>query len=405
MIIQYQGQKVNHQLNFIDGSGETYYTDTKTPQNAVHRRIAELLMEVTVMWATLILLSAVVLAVGSVWLTTRVAKFGFIRSKVKSKTVGVLIGLAVIAVFFALFCLLLGMMNALVIFLNIIAIWLICEAVALIYRKILKKERTRYICGIVAVCVSAVYLTVGYFFAVHVFRTEYNIGSSKDVSLKIVGFSDSHIGAVFSGKKLGEYVERINGEAPDIVVIVGDFVDDGTTEKDMRDACEALGKLKAGKGVYFVFGNHDGGYMRRSYGSDELVRCLEENGVQVLRDTVVSPTDGVSVIGRKDKGDRSRKAISELIENGTGYSIVLDHQPNDYSAEAEAGADLVISGHTHGGQLLPIIFVGELIGANDATYGHEKRGSTDFIVSSGIADWELIFKTGCLSEYFVINVN
>ena len=86
------------------------------------------------------------------------------------------------------------------------------------------------------------------------------------------------------------------------------------------------------------------------------------------------------------------------------YMIVIDHQPNDYDAEAAAGADLVLSGHTHGGQLIPITKVGEWIGANDATYGYERRGDTDFIVTSGISAWSILFKTGCKSEYVIIDI-
>ena len=84
--------------------------------------------------------------------------------------------------------------------------------------------------------------------------------------------------------------------------------------------------------------------------------------------------------------------------------IVMDHQPHDYKNEADANVDLVLSGHTHGGQLIPINIIGELIKANDKTYGYEKRGETNFIVTSGISDWAVDFKTGCKSEYVVIDV-
>ena len=86
------------------------------------------------------------------------------------------------------------------------------------------------------------------------------------------------------------------------------------------------------------------------------------------------------------------------------FIIVLDHQPSDYDAQAAAGVDLVLSGHTHGGQLIPITYVGEWIGVNCRTYGREKRENTEFIVSSGISDWAILFKTGCKSEYVVIDV-
>lgn len=73
--------------------------------------------------------------------------------------------------------------------------------------------------------------------------------------------------------------------------------------------------------------------------------------------------------------------------------------------EVETAADLVVSGHTHGGQLFPINRAGEWIGVNDKTYGHERRGGVDFIVTSGISCWALRFKTGTKSEYVMITVN
>lgn len=68
--------------------------------------------------------------------------------------------------------------------------------------------------------------------------------------------------------------------------------------------------------------------------------------------------------------------------------------------------DLVLSGHTHGGQLFPLMTVEKLTGMtpDNRIYGYEKRDSTNFIVTSGIADWAIKFKTGCKSEYLMINI-
>ena len=81
--------------------------------------------------------------------------------------------------------------------------------------------------------------------------------------------------------------------------------------------------------------------------------------------------------------------MNELLQNlnKEKFSIILDHQPNDYNNQTDAEADLVLSGHTHGGQLFPLNKVGEWIGANDKTYGYEKRKQTNFIVTSGLSDW------------------
>ena len=98
--------------------------------------------------------------------------------------------------------------------------------------------------------------------------------------------------------------------------------------------------------------------------------------------------------------------MDELTQNldKSKYMLVLDHQPGDYDAQADSGVDLVLSGHTHGGQMIPITYVGELFNINDATYGYEKRKDTEFIVTSGISDWEILFKTGTKSEYVIIDV-
>ena len=86
------------------------------------------------------------------------------------------------------------------------------------------------------------------------------------------------------------------------------------------------------------------------------------------------------------------------------YIVVLDHQPSDYDAEAAAGADLVLSGHTHGGQFIPVLRAGVWLGLDDLHYGLEHRLNTTFIVSSGISNWAFHFKTGCVAEYVVIDI-
>lgn len=67
--------------------------------------------------------------------------------------------------------------------------------------------------------------------------------------------------------------------------------------------------------------------------------------------------------------------------------------------------DLVLCGHTHGGQLFPFHRMGQWTGIDDKSYGLERRDATSFIVTSGISDWAIQFKTGCKSEYVVVDIS
>ena len=86
------------------------------------------------------------------------------------------------------------------------------------------------------------------------------------------------------------------------------------------------------------------------------------------------------------------------------YIIDLNHQPNDYTNEEKSGVDLVLSGHSHGGQIIPLGIIGKLIKENEEYYGLHKRGNTTFIVNSGMSNWAMSFKTGTKSEYSVITI-
>ena len=156
--------------------------------------------------------------------------------------------------------------------------------------------------------------------------------------------------------------------------------------------------------ILYIHGNHDDSYSR---GKDtSLETLLTDNGIHILSDSARLIDNRFYVIGRRDRSQKGRRELKELISglDTSKYMIVLDHQPADYDAEAATAADLVLSGHTHGGQLIPATFVGEWLGMNDNTYGYERRSDTDFIVTSGIADWEIKFKTGTKSEYVIIEI-
>ena len=93
--------------------------------------------------------------------------------------------------------------------------------------------------------------------------TGYTVASdklSRGESLRIVLIADAHLGITLDGAAFAREMERVQQTAPDLVVVVGDFVDDDSRREDMQAACRALGGLKTSRGVYFVYGNHDNGY-------------------------------------------------------------------------------------------------------------------------------------------------
>lgn len=265
------------------------------------------------------------------------------------------------------------------------------------------------------ILVTLAYLGVGWVQAHHVRQTNYTLPTDKQVgTLRIVLFADSHIGTTFDGVGFAEYVKRMQEQNPDVVLITGDFVDDDSDREDMIAACAALGNLQTGYGVYYVYGNHDKGYYGekyRGFSALELAQELEKNGVVILEDETVLVDERFYIVGRKDYSEaqmgKERASAAELIKtlDHEKYIIVMDHQPREYKDEAACGADLVLSGHTHGGQLIPITYAGEWMGVNDKTYGLSEITGTSFIVTSGISDWAIQFKTGCKSEYVVIDIN
>ena len=254
------------------------------------------------------------------------------------------------------------------------------------------------------------YFSVGWYLDHHVWETDYQLVTEKDLGmekLRIAQVTDSHIGNTLDGEDFAREMEKVYAAEPDILFITGDFVDDGTTKEDMLRCCLSLAGFPGKYGVYFVYGNHDKGYFNnRDFTYEDMEKALTAAGVHILKDGVELVDDKFYVVGRRDRSMKEREAIGKMVEvlDPSKYIIILDHQPNDYAAEAATGADLVLSGHTHGGQLIIMNLVGALTGANDRSYGMEVRDKTTFIVSSGISDWSIKFKTGCFSEYVIIDV-
>lgn len=360
------------------------------------------------MWLIILGLTLLAAIAGLIYLTVAVRRFSLLKKVTeKNKIFGTALSFAIITIVFLIITFTMGSMNAIVVLLHVMIFFALCGGIVFIGKRIARREPKCYLQGWLALTVSVVYLGIAFFLCHHVWQTNYTLSTSKSISpLRIAMFADSHLGTTFDADGLEEYLREIEAQNPDILVIPGDFVDDDSEREDIIRACEALGRMDLPYGVWFTWGNHDEGYYNsRGFSGDELREALISNGVHVLEDECVLIDDSFYIVGRLDSG-YDRMEMRDLISglDTDRYIIVLDHEPNDYDNEAATAADLVLSGHTHGGQLLPITFVGVAFGINDSTYGYEQRNGTDFIVTSGISDWAMDFKTGTHSEYVIIDV-
>ena len=134
---------------------------------------------------------------------------------------------------------------------------------------------------------------------------------------------------------------------------------------------------------------------------------MEANGITLLQDETVLLTEDFALIGREDKSRKNRKELSELTEDLKDgiFRLVLDHQPNQYEENGADGTDLLLSGHTHGGQIFPLNLLMGIIPFNDGTYGaYELSNGGTAIVTSGFAGWNFPIKTAAPAEYAVIDI-
>lgn len=304
--------------------------------------------------------------------------------------------------------------------LHILVISLGMDAVSRIVRLFWKKRRKGraymlcrklYACGLVPFVVTAAMFLYGHANMGRVVRTEYSVVTDKKVSdYKVVLITDTHYATIQDTDLLKEKIEDINQEEPDIVILGGDIVDEGTSKEKMEEVFARLGGLKHKYGIYFVYGNHD----RQPYTDQpaftekELEAAVEGNGITILEDAYVEIGDDLIIAGRADAawGNVSGRAASKMILEGTDpdkFIIMADHQPVEAEDNDRQGVDLQVSGHTHAGQIWPVGHINALTGMMN--YGEYRAGDCRVIVSSGFTGWGYPVRTEEHCEYVVINIS
>ena len=215
---------------------------------------------------------------------------------------------------------------------------------------------------------------------------------------KIVHFSDLHYGSTIFESELKNVVKEINKQKPDIVVFTGDLVESGVnlTDDDLKVLVKELKKINPNIETFAVDGNHD--YNNNDY----YEKVMEELDWHVLNNTYEfvygkSKTPLV-IVGLKDlmygKQDYEN-AFSFLNETEEDlYTIVLAHEPDQIMEFSNYNFDLVLSGHSHLGQVR-IPFIGALytpVGSKKYYDEYYKVNNADLYISGGIGTSTIKFR-------------
>ena len=236
--------------------------------------------------------------------------------------------------------------------------------------------------------------------------------------LRVALVSDLHLGASTGCDHLQKVVEQVNAAQPDLVCLAGDIFDNSyDTLDDPARVGRLMGSFRSRLGTYACLGNHDvaettlAGFTFPSSSppraDERMLDLLDDAGVHVLNDEAVCVNDAFYLVGRKDAKKPAdgvpRAPVGELLQglDPTLPILVLDHQPRDLEEEAAAGADAVLSGHTHGGQLFPANLLMPLVWENP--YGYRLINGMHSIVTSGAGAWGPPMRLGVGAEVAVVD--
>ena len=214
--------------------------------------------------------------------------------------------------------------------------------------------------------------------------------------MKVVLMSDLHLGYHNRRADFAKWVDMINSENPDLILIAGDIIDFTVDPLMREDMASEWRRLKAP--IYTCMGNHE--YFSHESKASQF---FMDAGIHLLRDSVIV-IDDLCIIGRDDASNKRRMPLDKLMANADSskYTILLDHQPHKLEQAEKAGINFQFSGHTHHGQVWPISWITDKM--YEVAFGAWTRGNTVYYVSSGIGIWGGKFRIGTRSEYIVATI-
>ncbi|TYP69695.1 metallophosphoesterase [Paenibacillus methanolicus] len=237
-------------------------------------------------------------------------------------------------------------------------------------------------------------------------RYDIEIGKSGGAyeSLRVMVASDLHLGNIVGKRHLRRLVRKAEELKPDLILMPGDVLDDSVEPFARERMADVMRELRAPLGVFVSLGNHEyyGGHI------SEYMERMKAIGIEVLTDRTVLVADSFYVAGRKDKAaeamQNGRLPVAELLDglDPAKPILLLDHQPYAFEKAAEAGADLMLSGHTHRGQMAPNHWITRRLFELD--WGYMRKHAMHVIVSSGFGTWGPPVRIGSRSEVLDIRV-
>ena len=249
------------------------------------------------------------------------------------------------------------------------------------------------------VVLMTVIFTYGYSHYKHKYREDIRLTTEKSMAkpIKLVMMSDLHLGYHNRREELRRWVDMMNEEHADAILIAGDIIDMSIRPLKEEKMYEEFKRLNAP--VYACLGNHE--YYS---GEPDAQKFYEQAGIHLLRDSCAVVGD-LCVIGRDDRTNQHRKTLADIMKQAdrSKFTILLDHQPYHLEQAERQKIDFQFSGHTHHGQVWPISWITENI--YECAFGAHQRGSTRYYVSSGIGIWGGKFRIGTRSEYIVATIS
>lgn len=217
--------------------------------------------------------------------------------------------------------------------------------------------------------------------------------------MTMVVASDFHLGVLSHKDHLQKFVDLSNEHNPDVVLLVGDLVDDDPLWFVAKGMGEVMSQLKSTYGVYGVLGNHE------YYGKKIplLVEEMKQANVKILLDETILVGERFYLTGQEDITNKNRLSLHQLAPEQKDLPwIVMNHTPNDLQTPANAGVDLHLSGHTHLGQMWPNhLITGKIF---EVDYGYKKKKEMHTLVSSGFGFWGPPTRIGSRSEMWVVHI-